>query len=245
MISVGCPVYLHNSLDPNYSSVVLLLKGENNNGSTTFTDDGPLRFVPTSSVATVNTTTIAKFGQGSIFSTGTYRIQYATSTTYSQSAFANSIWCMETWVYLPFGLYGTFPSNEFTLGNNANSPSTPNWTWATTYIEVYTGAAFHRCPTSTPAAATWHHVVVQKNTTTNSASTSSVDFWLNGTKLVASLGGTWSTGATQPFQVGRGDGAARPARYLDEFRITIGALRYTPNAPTITVPDREYGYAPR
>lgn len=242
-------IYLQNSLDENYSNVRLLLKGEDGNNTTTFTDHGPNRRVPASSSVTVNTSTQAKFGSGSIYSTGTYRIQYANSNTITQTIFGNNVWTMEGWVYLPFGLYGTFNSKEFTTamnGSTANSPSTPNMSWFPTYLSIYTGAAEFRGTTTTPAANTWHHVVAQKNTSSNiSLTTASMDMWINGQRLVITGGSSFSAGTNLTLQVGRGDNAPRPANYLDDFRITIGVTRYTPGAATITVPDREFGYAPR
>lgn len=244
MLTIGTPIYGHNSLDEKYPNVLLLLKGEDPNGSTTFTDWSSYKRVPTGVIATVNTSTQKKWGSGSIYSTGTnISIRYGTSADWSQSQFATNIWCLESWVYMPFGLYGTYNSVEFTFANNGTVPSTPNFNFFPTAMGVYTGNGSFYGTTTAPAAGVWHHCVFQKNTTANTASTSSIDMWLNGVRLNITGGATWKTGTTQPLTVGRNDGAPRPARYLDDFRITMGATRYTPGAATITVPDREYGIA--
>jgi len=80
-------VYLQNNIDRYYSNVGLLVNGEDPNGTTTFTDCGPKAYAQTTATNIRNTSTVVKFGVGSVYATGTNAsVTYASTTTWANLA---------------------------------------------------------------------------------------------------------------------------------------------------------------
>jgi len=236
--------YLQNSLDENFGSVQLLLKGNAPEASTTIKDYSPSAWSQTAVNLCQNTSTQSKFEGFSIFQAGDVanaQVTYPVNAMWGTSSFGNNKWTIETWFYLPSGLYGTYNSCEISSpsGNIMNISIFP------TYIGVYTGngSIFTPITSGEITAGTWHYVAICKNTTANTATTSNYDVYLNGTRRTTTSAPTWKSIASQNFLVGRADGAPRPPKYFDDYRLTIGVNRYT--GSTMTLPDRSAGIAKR
>lgn len=242
MLSIGCPIYQHNSLDAEFNNVKLLLKGNAPAGGTTIRDSSLMNWSQSSILACNNTNTQSKFEGYSIYQSSTTNAQvtFPTTSTWSSTAFGSDKWTVETWFYLPAGLYGTYNSCELSNPSGA----VMNISVFPTYVGIYTGNSSILAtvaPVGAVTSSTWHYLAICKNTVSSAATTSSYDVYLNGTKLVVTTAATWKSLATQTWQVGRADGAPRPQKHFDDYRITLGVNRYS--GASMTVPTREAGIA--
>lgn len=236
--------YLQNSLDEHFESVQLLLKGNAPEGSTTIKDYSSANRTQSSVNLCQNTSTQSKFEGYSIFQAGDVanaQVTFPTNTMWGTSSFGNNKWTIETWFYLPKGLYGTYNSCELSSpnGNIMNISIFP------TYIGVYTGNGSITASVTSGeiTSSTWHYIAICKNTTANAATTSNYDIYLNGVRKTVTGAPTWKSVTSQNFLVGRADGAPRPPKYFDDYRLTIGVNRYT--GATMQLPDRTAGIAKR
>ena len=211
--------------DPSYGSVYLLLKGEDTPNTATFTDESPSPLTPTSSTLAVNTSTVAKFGSGSIRIIGlNASILYASNSNWD---LGTGSWTFESWIYVPsFG--GTGAAHITQGGGNRGHL----WVDATN-MNVYTGVGTISAAHGGFSTNTWYHCVWTKASGVNNPG-----FFLNGSpkSITAGSGTSWGTGA-QTMRIGRSDGATHSDRYVDEVRFTRGVIRYT---GAFTVPSYSY-----
>lgn len=213
--------------DTNYGSVYLLLKGENTALSPVFIDESVNALTTTSNTLCVNTTTVAKFGSGSIRIIGlSAGFTYGASTNWDLSV---GNWTFEFWIYVPsFG--GTGAAHVTQGGSNRGHI----WCDATN-INVYTGNGTISAAHGGFSLNTWHHVAVCKASGNNNPG-----FFFNGTPKTITGGAntTWATvNSSQTMTIGRSDGTTHADRYVDEVRYTRGVIRYSGN---FTVPNYSY-----
>lgn len=214
--------------DPMWNYVILLLKGENTNGSSTILDSGPLALSHGTNVGVTNSTAEKKWNNGSLYNTGnSHRIEYAASA--NRWNFAVDYWTFECWVMLPNGFDG-YGVCQITKGSSDRG----NFYIDSTYMQVYTGSGSYQAAHGGMTAGVWYHVAWTKASGVNLPK-----MFINGTELTVVNTRTWSS-VTQGYQIGRNDGGTHSTKYLDDLRITKGSVagcqRYTSSFTPPTAP---------
>lgn len=213
--------FLANSMgpsDPYFSSVELLLIGENGNNSTTFTDYSSKARVPTASFSIKNSTDRAKHGTGSLYLAGqTDYIRYASDAAWD---FSVGSWTIEFWGLWPSGFnWSTNNPNITYQGNNA-----ANVAVFQTSLNIYTGNGTYAGATSSIQTETWYHFAICKTTGVNKPR-----MFRDGVELTVTGTPSWRSGSST-FEIGRSNsGVATQNKYIDDIRITKGVARYTGN----------------
>jgi len=243
--------------DPYFSQVVLLLHGDGTNGSTSIVDSSnsarSFTMVGTTSIST----SIKKFGSGSIAVLGG-----GNTASFYQSGGSITIpgaFTMEAWVYLlnsgrhclmgePGGwAYSTgwgFAILD-TIGPYGQTGAVKGISWILSPINGYGGNVVWSG--QYPTLNTWTHIAVCRNSSGNWS------FYMDGVKGTtqnsnSQTNGTYSgfpandgpTGSmTIPVYIGNfngltsgGNSVGMPAGfngYIDEFRVTVGTARYSAN----------------
>lgn len=220
--------------DPNFANVVLLLHGDGSNGSTTFVDNSQNSFSPTVGGNAQITTSVKKYGTGSITfdGNGDY-LSYSSNSLFDLTSdftiecFINPAstagiknLCARQGTVGGDGLY-QFRINgtalEFVLGANGNSSV---FTLATASAQFSTGS--------------WVHVAVTR-------SSSTIRLFVNGTLLTVGTSSYSATSITRPLTIGiLNDTGGFSTPYngrIDEFRFTSGVARYT---SSFTVPTEAF-----
>ena len=195
---------------PSIGNTSLLLSGTNGQ----VFDNGMMNNFVTVGNAQISTS-VVKYGTGSIFFNGT--TGYLTAPSSPLFAFGTGAWTVEAWVYVT-----TF--QEILLFDTRSSASTAGigctiWTDGKLY---YSGSANNLLTSTAITTNTWNHVA-----------------WVyNGTTLTGYINGVSGGTATPSFNItqnncfiGRVGFAASGfmAGYVDELRITKGIARYTAN----------------
>lgn len=211
--------------DANYASVSLLLHADGANGSTTFTDSGPLALTPSSVGGTICiSTTQSKWGGASLDALRKGELIYNSSGF----AFGTGDFTIEGWARWNTAsgaqqwglLQASTPSGYATSGGlSIYAGATGKWA-------IY-GYAESSLPITTGA---WHHFAVVRTGTTlklyvNGVSVFSTTNSVNYTGTYAVIGGYYST-------------AYRADAYLDDIRVTKGVARYTAD---FAVPGEAFG----
>lgn len=215
--------------DANYPSVSLLLHADGTNGSTTFTDNGPLALTPSSVGGTICISTAqSKWGGASLDNLRKGELIYNSSGF----SFGNGDFTIEGWAWWNTASgsqqWGLFQVS--TPGGYATSGGLSIYAGATGKWALF-GSAESSLAITTGA---WHHFAVVRTGTTlklyvNGASVFSTTNSTNYTGTYAVIGGYYST-------------AYRSDAYLDDIRVTKGVARYTADFTPPTAAFENYAY---
>jgi len=202
-------------VDPNFSSVVLLLHGDGTNGSQTIVDSSSNAVSVTAVSAAQLSTLNRRFGISSISFDGSSRLQIANNASY---AIANGSGTIELWVYPTaqdsFRRIMTSTGADFTAGNFIMRYNNG------TFIAGDTGSGYITVGSIPTTINTWNHIAwVGVGGTTQT-------LYVNGTNVgtagayninsIQTIGGYRSSTNTEYY-----------SGYIDEMRITKGVARYT------------------
>lgn len=210
--------------DPLYGSVILLLKGEGTDGSTTFIDSSSNNYSPDGYTSTNISTSQSKFGSSSIYfqNVNDTRLNWPASTNYNNG----ESFTLEFWIRLaslPSSTtycLATSNSRYFTLTSGGNLSSTA-WGGANLVFGILSINIWY-----------WCVLVYNKNLPRTSA-------YLNGTRTATSTAlATRYTTTNEKFGIpGAPDISFLPEFknvYIDELRFTRAA-RYDTTLTTIPV----------
>ena len=212
-------------VDPQFTSVSLLLHGDGTNGSTTITDSSPTPKTVTAFGNAQISTTQSKFGGASIAFDGTG--DYLSVPSSASMQLGSSNFTIEFWLYL--ATQGSFIIyDQRSLSNQV----VPTIYTASGQIKYFVSAN-DRITGSTLTAAAWNHIAVSRSGT-------STNMFINGTQS-----GSTYTDTNDYIQNPVGIGTTLAALsnilngYIDDLRITKGVARYTANftPPTAAFPD--------
>jgi hypothetical protein len=186
--------------------------------------------------AGVVTTTIKKFGSGSMFFDGTG--DYDVIPLNKQMDFSSS-----GSITIEFWMYGENTSRAFVIGSNAFSGSTSNYSAGIMFDWTPGVSCFFGAGRSTGlnlgagvTANTWHHVAFCYN-----GATGTNYVFLNGNLITSSVSSSAMTQTAALLLGVQGSDRILPYKgYIDDLRITSGLARYTANftPPTKALPDR-------
>lgn len=204
---------LNQGEDPYFANVLLLLRADGVNGSTTITDGSIYARTMTAYANAQISTAQSKFGGASLYFDGTGDYVEGPS---SSDWVLNTDYCIEFWIYpvgsqaLASGIIGTY------AGWNSYSGK-----WQI----VMTGSTIYAMTSSgsyginaTLTAATWSHIAWVRNGATTS-------LYVNGTSVTSTASVDYLN--TDPIRLGTGFSVFNG--YLDDIRITKGVPRYTAN----------------
>jgi hypothetical protein len=211
--------------DANYSSISLLMLGNDVNNSTNFLDSSPNPKAPTRVGSPVISTTQSKFGGSSMYfpntaNSGGNLIHF----TSSEFAVGTGNFTAEAWVYpTAFSAYNNVCGTRNTSGNNATGYNL--FIVGTGELCVYSDGFYAMSPAGTITLNTWQHIAVCRNggTTrtfkngTQVGTTTTFDKNLTNTNLSV---GSYNGDNSQPF-----------CGYIDDLRIT-NIARYTTSSFT-------------
>lgn len=218
--------------DASFDSVSLLLHMDGSNGSTTFTDSSSNIFTVTANGNAQISTTQSKFGGASGYFDGTGDYLESTSSAY---LFGTGDFCIEFWFNASAAFSGTaqtfcgvWSSSNFAWIAQATSTSVS--------CSFGNGSAFSTSISNNwtaPSTGTWNHLAITRSGT-------AAYLFMNGSQLSTATVSTNISG-TGTMSIGRNtDGNQQYfTGYIDEFRITKGAARYTASftAPTAPFPN--------
>ena len=231
------------AVDPNFSSVSLLLPGNGTNGAqnNTFLDSSTNNFTITRN----GNTTQGSFspfapasgsawsaatngGSGYFDGSGDY-LGVADSTAFD----LNTTFTVEGWFYQPTAGNGTI----FARGGGAASWSTVDGYQfnlmvfsGLLYWQFNTSGSATSLTTTAPAAGAWHHVAVGYNGTTTRV-------WLNGTSVATSANGYTLPSTRSITRVGLSPVATEIfTGYISNLRVVKGTDVYGVGNTSITVP---------
>jgi hypothetical protein len=216
-------------VDPNYSSVVLLLHGDGTNGSTTITDNSPTPKTVTAVGDTQISTAQSVFAGGSsirLDGSGDY-ITVPSSTDF---AFGTGDFTLE--FFVRFNVLQTVNSNMVHTNINGGfaiyqTPTAGSWQIARS------GIASELAFSWSPVISTWYHFAVSRTSGT-------MKVFIDGVQVAS--GASATSFLQNGFWFGRDYlGALSYANcWAEEIRITKGVGRYTAafTAPTIPFKDR-------
>lgn len=210
------PFRFGNGGDPNFASVVLLLKGETANGSTPVDSSSIARTLTQTGGALVSTAQ-AKYGAGSINFPSPSTLQAANSSDFF---FGTGDFTIEYWLYLTGT--GTQAIGAYANGSATNA----NYSFQVTVdgtirIALYSGGTAYTAQAGTPSTNTWQHVAHVRSSGTLKSYLGGV----GGSAVSANV--NVNNPASSVFQIGRAQGFYPFAGYIDEYRITKGVGRYT------------------
>jgi len=200
--------------DPNYASVSLLLHADGSNGSTTFTDNGPLGLLPSTVGGTICISTAqSKWGGASLDNLRKGELIYNSSGF----SFGNGDFTIEGWAW-----WNTASgSQQWGL----LQVSTPGGYATSSGISLYAGATGkwaifgYAESTLTITTGVWHHFAIVRSGTT-------LKLYVNGVAVFSTTNSTNYTG-TYAVIGGYYSTAYRSDAYLDDIRVTKGVARYT------------------
>jgi len=214
---------LPNPVDPDFSSVSLLLHGNGANNSTTFTDSSSNAHTVTANGDAEISTTQSKFGGASMYFDGSG--DYLTATD-SSFAFGTGEFTIEFWMRA-----ASIANSEASLsvGNAGTSNS-----WQISPVSSgtdlgFVGASSVIVSTSFPSLNTWHHVAVVRD------SSNVVTLYLNGTNVDSATNTNNYSATNLRVGVNRAVTAYYDG-YIDDLRITKGVARYTSSFTPQTAP---------
>jgi hypothetical protein len=220
--------------DPSFANVSLLLHFDGADGSTAFTDSGPLGLAVTGAGNAQIDTAQSKFGGSSLLLDGAG--DYITAAGGTQFSFGTDAWTMEfwirtsqtdaTWALMLSKALDT--AGQFSFGYNHDGVGSMRWVERLTVRTTATSTGMND--------GNWHHVAITRSSNT-------VRMFLDGTQV-----GTYTTNYT----FGDGTTSLRLGAYgsgltgeeitghIDELRITKGVARYTANFARPSAPFPNY-----
>jgi hypothetical protein len=224
-------------VDPQFTSVSLLLHGNGTNGSTTITDSSRFANTVTAVGNAQISTAQSKFGGASLYFDGTGD---AATIPNSSDFRLNGDFTVELWVY-PVSLVG----ERYFVSHYDFGSAQRDWRFG-----LKSGSAHLHFQFVSPNGAsdneisagvgltltTWQHIAVTKSGLTSR-------IFINGvqqasTTSLIDLGGS-SASVSVGSMLNSGTPALGADAYIDDFRITKGVARYTANftPPTAPFPD--------
>jgi hypothetical protein len=216
-------------VDPQFTSVSLLLHGNGTNGSTTITDSSPTPKTVTAFGNAQISTAQSKFGGASIAFDGTG--DYLTTPASSSFAFGLADFTVELWLYR-FGSGQQHLYDARDIGLNDNRILL--YLDSSSQLTYYSNGAPRITTTSVPTLSTWVHVALCR-------ASGNSRLFLNGVQVGATFADTISiVSPTATVAIGATNvGTTSLNGYIDDFRITKGIARYTANftPPTAAFPD--------
>jgi hypothetical protein len=220
-------------VDPDFSSVALLLHGDGANGSTTFTDSSPSPRTVTAVGSAQVSTAQKQFGTGSLLFNGT--TDYATLTATSAFNFGTGDFTIEMWVRPT----STPASNKALITRYSAWTSGLDFYWRFQTDRVLRFIAGPVAPINIPsdtalALNTWTHVAATRSNGVTRQ-------FIGGVVQSATHSGSVSfpsTGNTIYIAAEAPSSELFPG-YIDDLRITKGVARYTGSftPPTAPFPD--------
>lgn len=218
-----------NNQDADYSSVSLLLNMDGSNGSTSFTDLGPVGQSITVAGNAQVTTTDPKFGSGSLLLDGTGDYLQINGVE-SSMVFGTGDLTIEGWINIP-----SLPSNGAIFSNRSSGGTTLIIGYGSAFangIYVHSDTTVHINGNTTIALNTWHHWAYTVESGTQK-------LWFNGQLLGSAA--NYDKSSTNAFRIGN-DGTRNAAvpfnGKMDDIRVTKGVARYTSSftPPTVAHP---------
>lgn len=224
------------TVDPLFSKVVLLLHMDGANNGTSFVDSGPLGLtVNRVGTGAITSTVQSKFGGSSLATQSTGGLSIPSNAAMNPGT---QDFCIEFW------FYATDVANTATIfersmvANRLNGSQLSCKIAATANTDTRYGTAINNeISLSTGPGAysvnTWNHLAIVKLSGT-------LYVYLNGTLKSSTTAASPPLDSTQPFFIGAN---STPDFYfngfIDEFRYTVGAARYTSNfaVPTAAFPN--------
>jgi hypothetical protein len=221
-------------VDPQFTSVSLLLHGNGTNGSTTITDSSPTPKTVTAVGNAQISTAQSKFGGASIAFDGTgdaitvpdsEEFNFLANFTIETFLYANS-WPANVY------LFGQYQGTDYPPALGYFSSGTPSFSASNNNSSYFLNGSGGGAALST---STWHHVAWVR-------SGNRWSIYVNGTeRLISASNANTPFNSTGAFRIGNFSGAGGYGfnGYLDEFRITKGIARYTANftPPPAQFPD--------
>ena len=212
-------------IDPNFSSVSLLLHMDGSNGSTTFTDGSLNALTVTANGNAQISTTQQKFGTacGLFDGSGDYLSLAASALFDVGSGIAFTAECFVR--RNVNGIGGNIFSQRILFTDKApfevnfNGSGQVSWLVANAAVSSW---AYNQTSASSNIIAfnTWHHVALV-------GTGSTISLYVDGVSIFSGAQPSW-TSANRSLYIGSGGGEPLNGR-IDEFRFTKGVARYTAN----------------
>jgi hypothetical protein len=214
-------------VDPQFTSVSLLLHGNGTNGSTTITDSSPSPKTVTAFGNAQISTAQGKFGEASIAFDGAG--DYLSIPSNVDFAFAGDA-TIEAWFRT-----SSIASIQHIYGQTTGLSGLVIYINTGGIIGVQTGTLAYRETSAIVTVDTWHFLSITKSSNTYRV-------WLNGIERSYSgqAGTMLSTIPQNALNIGAtATGTSGFNGYIDDFRVTKGVARYTANftPPTAPFPD--------
>lgn len=212
--------------DPDFASVVLLMHMDGTNGGTSFPDVKSHTITPYNSAAT--DTGQFKFGSASALLDST---KYLLSTATADQRLTGT-WCVEGWYRF------TSVSGYRMLFSTWRDGSSYGFYMYANGSQILTNLSFVWSSSGAVSANTWHHIAVN-----SAASTGTKRLFIDGVLLASNFltydDSGYSTASSRLGYDGGGIVGSGLGGYMDDFRLTIGAQRYTSNftPPAAAFPD--------
>lgn len=223
--------------DPFFGNVVSLLHFDGTDTSTTFTDVTGKTWTARGNAQL--DTTIKKFGTAAYQGDGTGdAIENAASTAFNIPA--NTAFTIEAWIYLNVNNVQQTIFSHWRNDGGASDNSGLEFDVSSTgkLRLVSAGTSILITGTTTLSTGQWIHVAASRN------AGSSCAIFVNGVSDgTASAGGAFAPANTISSAIGGSPGSVSITRslngYIDDFRLTVGAQRYSSNftPPTAAFPD--------
>lgn len=212
--------------DPLFAMVKSLLHFDGANGSTTFTDQIGARTWTRTGSSLVISTAQFKFGGSALF-TGAINSNYLTSDSTADFGFGTGDFTIEFWHRTPASL----PSFHFLADwRSAGNEAKPCVFIQSTKLIYYVSGSVRITGATTFTTNTWYHIAISRVGGTTRAYVNGVldGTWTDSTNYVTARCALNSAGDTL--------GTFGCAGYIDDFRVTKGAGRYSaaftpPSAP--------------
>lgn len=220
--------------DPSFANVSVLLHFDGANGSTTFTDSGPLGLAISTIGNAQISTAQSKFGGSSLLLDGAGdRISIAAGPHFN---FGTGAWTIEFWIRT------SQTDQTWGVMLNRTLDSATQFSWGYNFVGSGSMRLVERLavkiePTTSMNNGNWNHVAITRSSNT-------VRMFLNGTQV-----GTYTTSyifwdSTTALLLGgfyTGSFGEDIDGYVDEFRVTKGVARYTANFTPPSAPFPNYG----
>lgn len=202
-------------VDPDFSSVSLLLHMDGTNGSTTFTDSSSNALTATANGNAQISTAQSKFGGASGLFDGSVDNLTVSNAVLNIASSGDFTW--EGWFYATStGGYKCIINNDFGFS------TTPRLYLKNNNLLGYIGSFDRISHQTTVTTNTWHHfAMVRASNVTH--------VYLNGVQSSTSY--TYSSASSNNMRIGSDTGANSQdfTGYLDDIRITKNVARYTSN----------------
>jgi hypothetical protein len=214
------------------NDVVLALRYEGTDGSTTFIDESPAARVPTViGDAQIDTANFKEGSSSGLFDGANDWLEYADSPDFHIGA--NEAFTLETWFYIPFN---TFANNTFfgqfeITGNQRSFQMGHNSAEQVYFFYSIDGVAtLTLIGTTALSLATWHHAAINRDTAGN------LHLFVNGVSEASAVNASAFFDSSAVLEVGAADGGVNDYwGHMDLTRLTIGSERY-PDGTTFTPP---------